>query len=116
MRAQDHLWSKKKVEEGDGLPDLAYTYTCDAALKKVGFEIIETRDAALDANPGGEEWYKILTPSYFNLFRLQFTPLGTSAATRTARAPHAHRTRTARARPCARRRPCTRSPRCGRCR
>jgi len=73
----DHLWSKKKVEEGDGLPDLAYTYTCDAALKKVGFEIIETRDAALDANPGGEEWYKILTPSYFNLFRLQFTPLGT---------------------------------------
>ena len=39
-------------------------------------EMIESRDCALDANPGGEPWYVILTPSYFNLFRLQFTTIG----------------------------------------
>ena len=45
--------------------------------RQVGFELIETRDAALDSNPNGEAWYKILTPSYTSLFRLQFTPWGT---------------------------------------
>lgn len=45
--------------------------------KKVGFELIESRDAATAPNPGGEAWYKILTPSYFSLFRIQFTPIGT---------------------------------------
>ena len=44
---------------------------------QVGFNIIETRDAALDPNPGGEAWYTILTASYFDLFRLQFTWWGT---------------------------------------
>ena len=29
------------------------------------------------ANPNGESWYTILTPSYFSLFRLQFTAWGT---------------------------------------
>jgi sterol 24-C-methyltransferase len=45
----------------------------------VGFQIIETRDAALDNNPGGDAWYTILTPSLspFQPFRLQFTWLGT---------------------------------------
>ena len=72
-----HNFSKKKIEEGDGLPDLVHTSACDAALKKVGFEMLESRDAALDLNPGGEAWYKILTPSYTNPFRMQFTPWGT---------------------------------------
>ena len=41
--------------------------------------MIETRDAALDPNPDGEPWYRILTPSYnpYHFFRLQFTPTGT---------------------------------------
>jgi len=72
-----HMWSKKRIEEGDGLPDLQLTTTCDEALKAVGFEMLESRDAALDANPGGEAWYTILSPSHFNLFRLQFTWIGT---------------------------------------
>ena len=74
---EEHLLSKKRIEEGDGLPDICHTHACDAALKKVGFEVIETRDAATAPNPGGEAWYKILTPSYYSLFRLQFTPWGT---------------------------------------
>jgi len=72
-----HMLSKKKIEEGDGLPDLLLTTTCDDALKKVGFDLLETRDAALDPNPGGEAWYIILTASYFSFFRLQFTWWGT---------------------------------------
>jgi len=36
-----HLWSKKKIEEGDGLPDMLHTSACDAALKLVGFEFLE---------------------------------------------------------------------------
>jgi len=73
----EHLLCKKKVEEGDGLPDICYTWQCDEALKKVGFEVVESRDAALDDNPNGEAWYKILTPSYTSPFRLQFTSWGT---------------------------------------
>ena len=51
-----HMLSKKKIEEGDGLPGLTLTASCDDALEAVGFELIESRDAALDPNPGGEEW------------------------------------------------------------
>lgn len=49
----------------------------DSALKKSGFEVLETRDAALDPNPGGIPWYQPLTPSW-NVFtqRFQFTWLG----------------------------------------
>ena len=72
-----HLRIKKLIEEGDGLPDLVHTSLCDKALKEVGFEVIECRDAALDPNPGGAPWYQILTPSYFSFFRIQFTPIGT---------------------------------------
>ena len=42
----EHMLIKKKIEEGDGLPDLLLTDTCDAALKEVGFDLIESRDAA----------------------------------------------------------------------
>lgn len=49
----------------------------DSALKQSGFEVLETRDAALDPNPGGIPWYQPLTPSW-NVFtqRFQFTWLG----------------------------------------
>jgi len=72
-----HMHAKKKIEEGDGLPDLPLTTRCDEAAKKVGFKIIETRDCSLDHNPGGEAWYTILTPTYFHWFRIQFTWWGT---------------------------------------
>lgn len=49
----------------------------DKAIAASGFEIIETRDAALDPNPGGIPWYQPLTPSW-NVFtqRFQFNWLG----------------------------------------
>jgi len=75
----EHVWAKKKIEEGDGLPGMCSTADCDKALTDVGFKLIESCDAALKPNPGGEEWYTIMTPSYYHPFRMQFTPIGTYA-------------------------------------
>lgn len=64
-------------QEGDGLPDMIGFDEVNAALKSSGFEILETRDVALDPNPGGISWYQPLTPSW-NIFtqRFQFNWLG----------------------------------------
>lgn len=64
-------------QEGDGLPDMIGPEAVDKAIAASGFEIIETRDAALDPNPGGIPWYQPLTPSW-NIFtqRFQFNWLG----------------------------------------
>merc|ERR1711976_934265 len=64
---KDHRLIKKQIEEGDGLPDTAYTWEMDEALKKVGFELVETKDMAREDLRGGEPWYLPLTPSY-NIF------------------------------------------------
>jgi len=64
------------------LPDTAYTHEMDAALEAVGFDLIETRDMALEMTAeelraGGRTWYHPLTPSYNVLSqRFQFTPVG----------------------------------------
>ena len=55
---------------------MIHTQVCDEALKEIGMQMIESRDCALDPNPGGEPWWVILTPSLFSLFRLQFTTVG----------------------------------------
>uniref|UniRef100_A0A7S3BGI2 Methyltransferase n=1 Tax=Haptolina ericina TaxID=156174 RepID=A0A7S3BGI2_9EUKA len=73
----EHRLAKKKIEEGDGLPDMCLTTVCDQAAKEVGFNMLESYDAALDPNPNGEAWYTILTPSFFHFFRIQFTYFGT---------------------------------------
>ena len=49
-----HRSIKKKIEEGDGLPDMANQDECVEALKSVGFQIIEARDMALDNRFGGD--------------------------------------------------------------
>ena len=52
-----HRLVKKKIEEGDGLPDMATEQACVDALKAVGFEVIEARDMALDTLYGsGDPW------------------------------------------------------------
>lgn len=72
-----HRTIKKKIEEGDGLPDMASQEECVKALKAVGFELIEARDMALDNTFGGLPWWIHLYPSNnpFN-FRFQMSPLG----------------------------------------
>lgn len=72
-----HKKIKKKIEEGDGLPDMASQEECVSALKSVGFEIIEYRDMALDDQHGGDPWWLPLWPSWNPLtFRFQMTEIG----------------------------------------
>mmetsp|Transcript_20113 Transcript_20113/g.64781 ORF Transcript_20113/g.64781 Transcript_20113/m.64781 type:complete len:375 (-) Transcript_20113:488-1612(-) len=61
-----HRKLKKDIEVGDGLPDLVHTSVCTEALKKAGFDVLETRDCATDGDLGdtGEPWYTPLTPSW----------------------------------------------------
>ena len=74
---EEHKLIKKKIEEGDGLPDMATQEECVNALKSVGFEVTEYRDMALDERYGGDPWWLPLHPSYnpFN-FRFQFNAFG----------------------------------------
>ena len=72
-----HRLIKKKIEEGDGLPDMATQEECVKALKSVGFEVLEARDMALDERFGGDPWWLTLWPSWNPLlFRFQFNPIG----------------------------------------
>ena len=66
-----HRKIKKKIEEGDGLPDMATQEECVKALTSVGFELVEARDMALDNYYGGDPWWLPLYPSY-NPFTFRF--------------------------------------------
>lgn len=52
----EHRWCKKKIEEGDGLPDIATTHDVDQALNAAGFDVLETEDLALYLNPDDIPW------------------------------------------------------------
>lgn len=72
-----HRLIKKKIEEGDGLPDMASQEDVVKALTSVGFELIEQRDMALDERYGGDPWYLPLYPSSNPFtFRFQMTDTG----------------------------------------
>lgn len=73
-----HRLIKKKIEEGDGLPDMATQEECVHALRNVGFEVVEACDKALDTLfGGGEPWWLPLYPSYNPFtFRFQMTEVG----------------------------------------
>jgi len=80
----EHRRIKKDIEEGDGLPDIAYTWEVDEALKAAGFELVETRDLALTGD-AATPWYLALTGEERTLSALPRTPIGrvlTNAATR----------------------------------
>lgn len=79
-----HQRIKKQIEEGDGLPDIAYTWEVDEALKKAGFDLIEARDVGPESDPA-TPWYHPLTGKEMSIKSLPRTPLGrsiTQAATR----------------------------------
>ena len=74
----NHEKSKKKIEEGDGLPDICHTSVCLQALEDAGFEVLEDRDLVED-NIGahGKVWHLPLLPSWNPLTqRFQFNWLG----------------------------------------
>jgi len=72
----EHRDIKKKIETGDGLPDIAHTSVIDAALKEVGFEILETRDVVTDTPKNDIPWFEPLQGTWFPPKKIQITPLG----------------------------------------
>lgn len=78
---EDHLYMKKKIEEGNGLPDMTTCKECLKAMEAAGFEIVEAYDYAEE---GGYEdrklakpWYTPLLPSWNPVSqRFQFNWLG----------------------------------------
>ncbi len=80
----EHRRIKKGIEEGDGLPDIAYTHEVDDALREAGFEVVAARDVAPEADPEGP-WYLPLSGRDKSLRGLPRTPIGrqiTNVATR----------------------------------
>jgi sterol 24-C-methyltransferase len=75
-RAEDaaHRTIKKGIEKGNALPDLASTSDVLDALHAAGFEVIESRDVASDADPE-TPWYLPLS-GRFSLDGFKHTALG----------------------------------------
>jgi len=67
-----HMAIKKQIEIGCGLPTTITFETCLDALKAVGFEVIEWRDAFQD----DKTWYTPLEGHYTKPSTFQFTPWG----------------------------------------
>lgn len=53
----EHMKIKHDIMAGNGLPDIALTTDVDSALIRAGFEPIEARDLASDADPD-TLWYR----------------------------------------------------------
>jgi sterol 24-C-methyltransferase len=84
----EHRRLKFGIEIGNGLPELAPIPEVISALKDVGFEVLETWDAASDSDPG-MPWYRGLEGRDLSLSSVPRTPIGrsiTNVVTRTLEA------------------------------
>jgi len=72
----EHVYYKKCIEVGNGLPTCTHTSVVDNALKAVGFDIVLTKDLAEEVDDGGIPWYEPLEPALFNPKRFQFSSIG----------------------------------------
>jgi sterol 24-C-methyltransferase len=79
-RNPDHRRLKRGIELGNGLPDLARFKDVIDGLKGAGFEVIETRDAAHDSDPG-MPWYRALEGRDLTLSSIPRTPIGRALTT-----------------------------------
>jgi sterol 24-C-methyltransferase len=75
-KSPQHMYYKKCIEVGNGLPTCTHTSVVDNALKNVGFEMVFTKDLAEDVEEGGLPWYEPLEPSLWNIKRFQFSSIG----------------------------------------
>lgn len=72
----EHCYIKKKIEEGNSLPDMLQTKEIDKILMECGFEIVISRDMTQDLNQE-HAWYMPLVPSWNPLLqRFQFNWFG----------------------------------------
>ena len=71
----EHLRIKKDIEVGNGLPDIAPTSEVCAALRSAGFELLEARDLAPEADPE-MPWYSPLQGRSLSLASIPRRPAG----------------------------------------
>ena len=74
---KQHVATREGIEVGNGLPVLATTQECVAALQKAGFEVVDYFNAQRDAHKSKMDvpWYQSLAGEY-TLTGFRMTPLG----------------------------------------
>jgi len=72
-----HVACREGIEVGNGLPVLATTTECIDALKKAGWEVLDSFNAQQDAHAGPQHvpWYQSLAGEY-TLTGFRMTPVG----------------------------------------
>ncbi len=80
----EHQRIKIDIERGDALPEIATTLEVCEALSAAGFEVVESRDVALDSDPE-TPWYRALQGRDFTLSSIPRTPLGRAMTNLTLR-------------------------------
>ncbi len=71
----EHVRIKKSIMRGNGLPDIDLISEVCTALRVVGFEIVETRDFALESHPS-MPWYRALEGRDLSLTSIPRTSIG----------------------------------------
>ncbi len=71
----EHPGIRKDIMIGSGLPDIATTTEVRDALRRAGFEVLETRDLAPESDPE-TPWYRPLQGGDLSLRSIPRTPLG----------------------------------------
>ena len=71
----EHRRIKNDIMAGNGLPDIATTSEVSAALQTAGFELLEARDRAPEADPE-MPWYRSLQGRDLSLSSIPRTPVG----------------------------------------
>ena len=74
-RNAEHLRIKEDIVVGDALPDIARSSEICTALRAAGFELLESRDLALESDPE-TPWYRALQGRDLNLRSIPRTPVG----------------------------------------
>jgi len=59
-QSEQHIAIARAIEEGNALPPLRPTKAIDEALRAVGFELLGTRDVAMDCHPDTPWWSTLL--------------------------------------------------------
>ena len=80
----EHLRIKNDIMAGNALPDIASTSEVSAALQTAGFELLEARDRAPDADPE-MPWYRALEGRDLSLTSISRTPVGRALTNLTLR-------------------------------
>ncbi len=80
----EHRRIESDIMVGDALPNIATTSEVSAALQAAGFELLEARDRAPEADPE-TPWYRALQGRDFSLSSIPRTPAGRALANLTLR-------------------------------